>query len=200
MSMMAQKVPVKLSFTRTILPVEVDTQKRVPTKNKVQLDDAYKDFFASLFKIKDRDVQRRVLQAVNGQNITCANCANEIQSNKSPAPNKSTNSFSIGTQTLARDFGFLERVNSSPKATATMKPSTECHLLNKMQLGRARRKVEPYAKKTEDDKCVEPNKKESILRYKYEPDSLLVSMTGWLEEISSSHFSCSYILCAMSAI
>lgn len=177
--MMEQKLPTTLTFRRIEKPLDAKSDKSTvikTTKDKVQFDDAYKEFFASLFKIKDKDVQRRVLQAVNGQNVTCANCANKIQSNGLSTQKYSENS-SMFTQTLAKDFEFLEQINSSPKRNGTISTNrnAECFILNKIQLGRAKRKFEPYAVKAEREKCVIPSNKMSYSRYNYEPDSLLVS-------------------------
>lgn len=165
-----------LTFKRIEKPL-IDSNKVtvITNKQKLQIDDAYKEFFASLFKIKDKDVQRRVLQAVNGQNLTCADCANRIQSKVSTIkknPEHPT-TFNSSTQTLDKDFEYLEKINISPKTMNNIKTNNnnrECFMLNKIQLGRARRKFEPYAVKMKTEKCIIPNNK-----MKYEPDSLLVS-------------------------
>lgn len=167
---MALKIPTKL-----ILKC-VDKPTTTNSIVKEKIDQAYKDLFASLFKVKDKDVQRRVLQAINGQNLTCANCANTIPTNGISTQETNKNKATSATQTLTKDFEFLDRVNSVPKTSPTSRASSssDCSL-NKIQLGRAKRKYEPYAVKTEHEKCIIPNKKVNYLRYNYEPDSLLVS-------------------------
>lgn len=165
--MMAKNLPAKLVFKRVEQSIEI----KQPQPTKV-IDEAYKEFFKALFKIKDKEVHRRVIQAVNGQELTCAKCANTISMNGLPSPN-------IGqmksTQTLAKDFEFLEKTNSSTNTNRTTSPSNDCFILNKIQLGRAKRKFEPYAVKAErDEPCIIPNKI-NYLRHNYEPDSLLVS-------------------------
>lgn len=186
---MAQKQPIKFACQRIEQPLIVKSDRKPTIITNVQkkpIDDAYKEFFASLFKIKDKDVQRRVLQAVNGQHLTCANCANKIQSNGSSSHNKCAEQSTTCTQTLAKDFEFLAKVNSSPKRNgtctnaATANNNGECFILNKIQLGRAKRKIEPYAVKAEREKCVAPRNKTSYLRYNYEPDSILVSCLEWI--------------------
>lgn len=179
---MAARIPFKLTFKRVEkhLHPEMNKVTVTPNKQKIQIDDAYKEFFASLLKIKDKDVQRRVLQAVNNQNLTCANCANKIQSKgvtvSENAPTTPV-SFSFATQTLDKDFEFLKKINSSPKSmnttgTITNNNNTECFMLNKIQLGRPKRKFEPYAVKTEREEGVTSNNKMS----RYEPNGVLVSL------------------------
>lgn len=198
---MSQKPPIKIHIVK---PLPAKSSEGIP--DKVQINE-YKDLFAALFKIKDKEIHRRVLQAVNGQNLTCANCANKIQVNGSSSK-KTPTTFSFATQTLDKDFDFLAKINNKPRHVATTisttsriaatttsnsnsvsninnvkkpnvenvkKTNVECHLLNKIQLGRARRKFEPYAIKIEKEKCIIPDNKVNYLRQNHGPDSLLVS-------------------------
>lgn len=180
---MSQNVPIKLTLTRIDKPIRTQSANTtlIVNKDKVQIDE-YKEFFASLFKIKDKDVQRRVLQAVNGQNLTCANCANKIEASV-PSVVKQSARPSTFTQTLAKDFEFLEKINRTSKRFATMSTTSNSSndrsstdsALNKIQLGRTKRKFEPYAVKIDKEKCIVPDSKKSYLQQKHEPDSILVS-------------------------
>lgn len=179
--MMAKSCPIKFTFKRVEKSTNDKSDKLTVVTKTVKVDEAYKEFFASLLKIKDKDVQRRVLQAVNGQNLTCANCANKIEP-KAMLNQKHPENRSQYSQTLNKDFEYLENVNRSSKTNGTINKATngnECYILNKIQLGgRAKRKFEPYAvKEAKEEKC-DKNGKVNFLQYNNEPvsDSLLVSL------------------------
>lgn len=185
--MMAQKLgaPMKFTFKRIEKPLNEKSDKATVItnqKDKVQIDEAYKEFFASLFKIKDKDVHRRVIQAVNGQNLTCTNCSIKIEPKGFSGQKKTETptTFSVATETLAADFEFLDKINSSSKTNGTTTTNNgECVTLNKIHLGRAKRKFEPYAVKTEREMRAIPSDK--ISYFQCEADSLLVSLVHLLK-------------------
>lgn len=181
---MAQQIPIKIVYKPIYKPLELKSTTDAPKLSTFKtpiIDEAYKAFFASLFKIKDKEVHRRVLQAINGKNITCAMCASQIpninKTNNVISPKQDASSkFSFATQTLDKDFEFLQKINA-PKTNDIS--TSECVVLNKIQLGRAKRKFEPYAVKSEDIK-IEPASnginKLNYLANNLSSDSLLVSL------------------------
>lgn len=151
---------------KTCISLPISIQKVVKNTNEVEKRKSdlpeYRELFSCLFKIKDQDVQQRVMNAINARTSTspettkngCRFCKLSISAARAERKPQTT---TICTQTLDRDFDYLRTVNgeSVAKKDGDAKNENGKNGLNtnnttaspKPAATRQRKNIAPYARK-----------------------------------------------------
>lgn len=168
------KVLIKLPHQKQHISICTD---QVEKKKKDMAE--YRELFTCLFKIKDKDVQQRVLNAINGTNqnnniqskvIDCPAC--KLRSIKLSTADKDkalSSTVTISTQTSDNDFECLRSVNGSNAngGSITNGSLTPEKVMDQQKLCfRMRRQSAPYAKKN-DVKAAEKSLAETRKRSEF---------------------------------